>query len=76
MIVLLYQHEIAIPFFQSDKLGVYNSALNLYSHNQIYNSKKITDLYETIVCMNNIGDDQNGKTNMGNETLFEDNKIL
>ena len=53
-IVILQQIQVAIPFFQSDKLGVYNGALNLYSRKHIGNSHRIADLYETVICMNQV----------------------
>ena len=51
-IIHLYLNEAAIPFFQKDKLGVYNGAINLYAQKQITNCRKIADFYEGIIGVN------------------------
>ena len=58
-----------MPFFQSDKLGVYNGAINLYSQKQIGNCHKIADFYETVLCMNQVDE---AEPSMHNTSIFED----
>lgn len=51
-VIFLYLQEAAIPFFQQDKLGVYNGAINLYAQKQANNCHKIAEFYEAVIGMN------------------------
>ena len=61
---------MAIPFFRTDKLGVYNGAINLYGLKQINNCEIISDFYKTVIGQNQIEMTQQ-QQQLGNTTLFE-----
>lgn len=50
--IYLYQQEVMMNFFRTDKLGVYNNALNIYLENQIENSLKVVETFQKLKYKN------------------------
>lgn len=56
--------QAAIPYFQKDKIAMYNDLINLYSQQQINNSQTIQACYEKIMAANRQHFDEQPKTQL------------
>ena len=53
-ITLLYLNDVAIPFFQKDKLGFYNGAMTMFAQKQVNNCLQIANFYQEIIDLNKV----------------------